>query len=431
MKMALARSSRGRASIQCLSVLSAKPPTPPRAPAAAKRAQSLAVECAAAAAPAADELEEILAPGAAAAPAAWFTGLSPAAAPGWRADARALGGLAMPRLDERGPALRAALEAYFENGWALTETLFAGLRDGAAFYRPPAHGLRHPMIFYYGHPAALAINKLRVAGLIETAVDAEFEALFETGVDEMRWDDLHTPATAWPSIAEVHAYRRAARARVLDVVRGARELDAPLEGGAAADVTRANDAVWALAMIAEHERIHIETSTTLIRELPLACVRRPAAWPRDHPSAWEGARAVAPPRFLRVTASDADETVSLGKPRATPTYGWDNEYGARDVALARGVEATATPVTNGQFLEFVKGGGYADASLWTDDGWAWRAFRNTKAPHFWVPSGPAGLHEYGLRLPFEVTPALPTSLPVEARATRDRGPRLAACLRLW
>ena len=132
-----------------------------------------------------------------------------------------------------------------------------------------------------------------------------------------------------------------------------------------------------------------------------------------------------------MTASDADETVSLGKPRATPTYGWDNEYGARDVALARGVEATATPVTNGQFLEFVKGGGYADASLWTDDGWAWRAFRNTKAPHFWVPSGPAGLHEYGLRLPFEVTPALPTSLPVEARATRDRGPRLAACLRLW
>jgi hypothetical protein len=28
------------------------------------------------------------------------------------------------------------------------------------FYRPPYHDLRHPLIFYYGHPAVLFINKV-------------------------------------------------------------------------------------------------------------------------------------------------------------------------------------------------------------------------------------------------------------------------------
>lgn len=33
----------------------------------------------------------------------------------------------------------------------------------------PYHQLRHPLVFYYGHPATLYINKLRVAGVIKTA----------------------------------------------------------------------------------------------------------------------------------------------------------------------------------------------------------------------------------------------------------------------
>jgi hypothetical protein len=38
------------------------------------------------------------------------------------------------------------------------------------FYRPPAHELRHPLIFYYGHPAVLYVNKLRVAGILTEQV---------------------------------------------------------------------------------------------------------------------------------------------------------------------------------------------------------------------------------------------------------------------
>lgn len=59
------------------------------------------------------------------------------------------------------------MQAYFDNAWMLTESLFAGLQGEEAFLRMPAHGLRHPLMFYYGHPAALYVNKLRAAGILQ------------------------------------------------------------------------------------------------------------------------------------------------------------------------------------------------------------------------------------------------------------------------
>lgn len=75
-----------------------------------------------------------------------------------------------------------------------------GLQGVEAYYRPPYHNLRHPMMFYYGHPAALYINKLRVAGLLDTPVNEYFEHIFETGVDEMAWDDLSKNDMLWPMV---------------------------------------------------------------------------------------------------------------------------------------------------------------------------------------------------------------------------------------
>ncbi|KAH8082985.1 hypothetical protein JL720_8497 [Aureococcus anophagefferens] len=199
----------------------------------------------------------------------YWTGLEPEACPGFEPATATLSSLKPPDLRLAGP-LRAALEAYFENGWALTEVLFSGLKDEDVFVRPPAHGLRHAMIFYYGHPAALAINKLRaarrVAGAITEGVVPRWEVLFETGADEMSWDDLDTPQTAWPTVGAVTDYRRRCRDVYLDVVRNHPALDAPLAAGAPTD---SNAVVWSFGMICEHERIHLETSTTLIRELPL------------------------------------------------------------------------------------------------------------------------------------------------------------------
>ncbi|HNA69312.1 MAG TPA: hypothetical protein PLD21_16790, partial [Rhodocyclaceae bacterium] len=116
----------------------------------------------------------------------WWTGLPPTDCPGRQPDGR-LTALPAPNL---ATCTRDEVLAVFDNGWTLTEVLFAGLQGEEAFYRPPYHHLRHPMIFYYCHPAALYINKLRVAGLIDAPLNPYFERIFETGVDEMRWDDM-------------------------------------------------------------------------------------------------------------------------------------------------------------------------------------------------------------------------------------------------
>jgi hypothetical protein len=62
-------------------------------------------------------------------------------------------------------ATRADVLEYFRNTWALTDTLFSALRDDSVFYMVPDK-LRRPLIFYFGHPAALYINKMHQAGLV-------------------------------------------------------------------------------------------------------------------------------------------------------------------------------------------------------------------------------------------------------------------------
>ena len=71
----------------------------------------------------------------------------------------------------------------------------------------------------------------------------------------------------WPAVREVTEYRREAYKRVRKVIETCPALD---EGNITWD-----SQAWALFMGFEHERIHIETSTVLIRELPVNLVRKP------------------------------------------------------------------------------------------------------------------------------------------------------------
>ena len=278
---------------------------------------------------------------------------------------------------------------YFNNSWALTDVLFSGLANEEAFYRRPYHQLRHPMIFYYGHPVVLYINKLRVAGLLERPLNAEFEKLFETGVDEMRWDDLHEGSQhIWPSVAEVNAYRKQAYA----LIRGLIETH-PLLEPEHLPITQESP-MWALVMGFEHERIHLETSSVLMRELPIEYVRRPEQWPSVD------AKNSQNPVTNALVPMPVTE-VMLGKPNDFPTFGWDNEYG-HEARSVRPFAASSQLVSNSEFLQFVKAGGYAEEKYWSRDGWGWRRFRNVKSPIFWVQDGPAGSHLYKLRTIFEI-----------------------------
>lgn len=291
---------------------------------------------------------------------------------------------------------RDALLAYFENTWALTEMLFSALNCNEAYYLRPYHKTRHPLIFYFAHPACLYVNKLLVSGLIQQPVNQAFELLFETGVDEMTWDDLHEgDQDVWPSVEAVSEYRQQVYRLVKKLLQTHPIFDAPITQDSPA---------WAMVMAFEHERIHLETSSVLMRELPVQYLTPPAGWPalapvrpavdhrpvpgRDHPRENP---------MIKVKAC----TVHLGKPRAWPTFGWDNEYGSEQRHVDA-FKASQCLISNGEFYRFVAAGGYEQAEYWGETGWRWRQFRNVKWPTFWVQDGPAGSHRYRLRTTFEV-----------------------------
>ncbi|HYX38423.1 MAG TPA: hypothetical protein VE954_35420 [Oligoflexus sp.] len=136
----------------------------------------------------------------------WWTGPNPEDkdCPGRTAD----GWIKALRMPNLASCKAAEVIAYFANGWVLTELLFASLIEEEAFYRPPYHGLRHPLIFYYVHPAVLYVNKLHVAGLLDDTINPYFERIFETGVDEMSWDDFSKNEMHWPDLDACRQYRR-------------------------------------------------------------------------------------------------------------------------------------------------------------------------------------------------------------------------------
>jgi formylglycine-generating enzyme required for sulfatase activity len=98
-------------------------------------------------------------------------------------------------------------------------------------------------------------------------------------------------------------------------------------------------------------------------------------------------------------------TATLGMRRGQ-AFGWDNEFEEERHQVA-GFTIDATKVTNGDFLEFVRAGGYGDESLWTPEARTWKEAQAIAQPLFWVPGGPS----WGYRAMFAEIP-LPLDWPV-------------------
>lgn len=318
-------------------------------------------------------------------PSWWWTGIEPG---------NQLNVLPLPNLKT---CSRKQVLDYFSNGWLLNEVLFSSLKGTQAFMQAPLHGLRHPLIFYYGHPAVLFINKLLVANLINKPINPYFERIFEVGVDEMSWDDMSKNEMQWPSVKEVNSYRR----EVFNIVKSIIETHPDLDENHR-EINQSSS-LWALFMGFEHDRIHLETSSVLVREMPLELLRKPIQWPSTNTYHSNNIDAY---NFVKISKN----SITLGKPQDYPSYGWDNEYGIRNAQM-KDFEISKYMITNEQFLEFVKDNGYSNKHFWTEDGWKWKCYRNTKKPVFWVYSGPQGLHEYKLRTLFEEI-NLPLDWPV-------------------
>lgn len=257
---------------------------------------------------------------------------------------------------------RQQLKLAFNHTWDLYESLFTLINNDQGYYLK-AEPLRHPLIFYFGHTATFYINKLKLGKYIDTRVNEHFESMFAIGVDEMSWDDLDDNHYTWPSVADVKAYR--------DTVKHL--VNQKIDTMAITLPITQNDAAWVILMGIEHERIHLETSSVIIRQLPLEHVEPHPCWPSCTDTA------SAPTNSLLSVSGGA---VILGKASHSPTYGWDNEYGEQRFHVDD-FKAAKHLVSNQEFSEFVKADGYRHHRYWDEEGKAWLRYTQANMPRFW------------------------------------------------
>lgn len=285
------------------------------------------------------------------------------------------------------PATREAIRTYFLSTFNRYEQLFETLVSEESYQKQPI-ALRHPLIFYFGHTATFYVNKLLLAGLLSKRINPKFESMFAVGVDEMRWDDLNDAHYDWPSSAEVKQYRSQVLVAVENIIQTA-PLNLPIDW---------DHPWWVIAMGIEHERIHLETSSVLIRQQALELVK-------PHP-AWQACTKYGEGPKNDLVTIPAGE-VCLDKQKESENYGWDNEYGLHKAHIAE-FQASRYLVSNEEFLEFVVDSGYTDEAFWGEEGLEWKRFAQARHPTFWVRKGDT----WWLRLMTEEI-AMPWNWPAE------------------
>ena len=266
--------------------------------------------------------------------------------------------------------------------------------------------LRNPICFYEGHLPAFNVNTLLRRGLGERGIDADYEVLFERGIDPEDASAVGKAASRWPSRDEILDYGRRADAAIAEALR-------------AKEVVRNENPVLrnglAVYTILEHEPMHQETLRYMWHRLPYEKKTRPAGTPLPIVGGSPPA-----PRSVRIPAGRA----TLGADRDHVSFGWDNEFPGLPVEVPE-FEIDVFDTTNADYLEFVESGGYETRELWDEEGWEWRAAGGVLHPLFWERHGGA----WFWRGMWELVP-LPAAWPVyvsraEAQAyARWKGRRL-------
>ncbi|MCT7617160.1 5-histidylcysteine sulfoxide synthase [Aliarcobacter butzleri] len=284
---------------------------------------------------------------------------------------------------------RAEIKKQFLQTYELDEKLFDLLKDKEFLYQQP-NKLRHPLIFYYGHTATFFINKLVLANILENRLNKDFESIFAIGVDEMSWDDLNSSNYKWPTFEEIKEYRSKVKEIVLDLIENI-QFSIPINWDCP---------MWIILMGIEHENIHIETSSVLLRELDIKYLIEDEIFEYSN----EASNKYPKNELLDVKGAQ----VLLQKDRNNPIfYGWDNEF-SNHKAFIKDFQASKYLVSNGEFLEFVKEGGYNNPEFFSTEGKNWLSYTNAKYPTFWIKKD----EKYFLREINRVVP-LPLNYPVD------------------
>jgi iron(II)-dependent oxidoreductase len=253
-----------------------------------------------------------------------------------------------------------------------TDKLFEIVRPECLYDRPIAE--RHRIVFYIGHLEAFDWNLLRSEVNVQS-FDAELDKLFAFGIDPVDGGLPSDQPSDWPALEQVRRYG----ARIRE------ELDEALD--------RVPEILLNTAI--EHRLMHAETLAYMLHQLPLAKkIRRPQTEVAE--------RGQPRPESIEIPEGG----ITLGLSRDAGDFGWDNEYEAHTVSVPA-FAIDRYKVTNGQYLEFMRAGGYQKQSLWTQPDWEWKTAQGVSHPAFWKHAG----DYWHLRTMFEEIP-LPLSWPV-------------------
>jgi ergothioneine biosynthesis protein EgtB len=190
----------------------------------------------------------------------------------------------------------------------------------------------------------------------------EFGFLFNSYYQAIgsRWPRPQRGLLSRPSVADVYRYR----AHVDE------HIDALLR-----DLDPGSQLAAIVELGLNHEEQHQELILTDIKHAfamnPLQPVFRKATTPKG-----------ASPKLQWISFSAGLAMIGHNGAR----FAFDNETPPHQVYL-QGFEIASRPVTNKEYLEFMKDDGYARAELWLSDGWAVKTTNDWQAPLYWSKQG--------------------------------------------
>lgn len=132
-----------------------------------------------------------------------------------------------------------------------------------------------------------------------------------------------------------------------------------------------------------HEQQHIELLLTDIKHALFQNPLGPAMWPG-------AARGAVQPAGGAGWHDHPGGIALVGHEGAG--FAFDNE-GPRHRVLLEPFALADRLVTNGEWDEFIRAGGYRDARLWLSDGWAWVQGEGIAAPLYWREDGTHFTHQ--------------------------------------
>jgi gamma-glutamyl hercynylcysteine S-oxide synthase len=229
------------------------------------------------------------------------------------------------------------------------------------YERPIAE--RHRIAFYIGHLEAFDLNLFRRQVPALRPFAPEFDKLFAFGIDPVNGGLPTDRPEDWPRLSQIDNYKKEVR----------HLLDSAMQAG---DIQNgdgsAKDSVETLLNVAiEHRLMHAETLTYMFHQLPF---EQKCPQPQAPPS--EGSF-----KAEMVQISEGSATLGLERQNGQQ-FGWDNEFDAFETEVAA-FRIDKYMVTNGEFLEFLRAGGYENRQLWPEENWRWKQERSIEHPVFW------------------------------------------------